>query len=65
MLNPEARLFLFLGVLGGFTTFSTFGYETIAFLRDAQISAAFGNIAAQLFLGLAAVWTGYVLSRYL
>ena len=65
LLNPEARLFLFLGVLASFTTFSTFGFETIALLRDAQLFAAFGNVAAQLFLGLTAVWAGLVLSRYL
>jgi len=56
------RLFLFLGVLGGFTTFSTFGYETMALLRDGQMLSALANIGINLFFGLTAVWLGYGLS---
>ncbi|MBN1270257.1 MAG: fluoride efflux transporter CrcB [Kiritimatiellae bacterium] len=61
----DVRLFLFLGLLGGFTTFSTFGYETMALLRDGQVVSAGINILAQVVLGLAAVWIGYGLSTLL
>jgi fluoride exporter len=61
--RPATRLFLMLGVLGGFTTFSTFGYETLALLRDQEWLPAVGNIALQVFGGLAAVWAGYALSN--
>ncbi|MSQ11965.1 MAG: fluoride efflux transporter CrcB [Dehalococcoidia bacterium] len=61
--GPESRAFLFIGVLGGFTTFSTFGYETFALLRDGQAVQALGNIALQLGVGLAAVWLGYAVVK--
>lgn len=60
---PETRLFLFLGVLGGFTTFSSFAYETSAFLNDGQILLASFNVGSQVVLGLVAVWLGSCLSR--
>lgn len=57
--SPAARLFLMVGFLGGFTTFSTFGYETLNLLRDAQPVAALTNVALHVGLGFAAVWLGY------
>ena len=63
MFGPEARLFLFIGILGGFTTFSSFAYETFSLARDAQYVAAFANIFAQLMCGLLGVWFGNVLAR--
>jgi fluoride exporter len=63
--SPGTRLFLFIGVLGGFTTFSTFGYETFALARDGQLALTLANIALQLLLGLGAVWAGYVISSYM
>ena len=63
LLNQEARALLFIGVLGGFTTFSTFGYETVQLLRDGQSLAAFSNIGLQVCLGLFAVWIGYSISQ--
>ncbi len=63
VLGPGARLFLFLGLLGGFTTFSTFGYETVALLKDADRSQAVINVVLHVGLGLSAVWAGYALSR--
>jgi CrcB protein len=61
--TPETRLFLFLGVLGGFTTFSSFAYETSAFLNDGQFALASLNVGLQVILGLVAVWSGGCLSR--
>lgn len=58
-LSAEARLFLMTGVLGGFTTFSAFGLETMALAREHSWGAAALNIVAHVVLGLAAVWAGY------
>ena len=63
MLGPEARMFLMVGVLGGFTTFSAFGYETFALARGGQLLAAFSNILVTMALGLVAVWLGYKLTN--
>lgn len=61
--SPEARLFLFIGVLGGFTTFSSFAYETFSLARDSENLAAMMNVFGQLSLGLAGVWFGNALAR--
>ena len=58
----ELRAFVLIGILGGFTTYSAFGYETINLIRDGNISAAIVNIATQIVLGLGAVWIGYKLA---
>jgi CrcB protein len=64
--SPESRLFVFIGILGGFTTFSSFAYETSAFLlNDGQVVAASFNVGLQVLLGLFAVWIGGFLSRLL
>ena len=54
----ESRLFVFVGILGGFTTFSSFGNETLNLARDGQIMNALANIGANLLVGLFAVWLG-------
>lgn len=48
------------GFLGGFTTFSAFGYETISLVRAGKVGLAGGNIAAQLVLGMLAAWLGVI-----
>ena len=63
LLGPESRSFLMIGLLGAFTTYSTFGYETLALARDAEILKAIANIGLHLVLGLAAVWLGGVAAR--
>lgn len=61
--STEARLFLFIGALGGFTTFSSITNDTIALVRASNYTAALGNIALSLILGLAAVAIGYALTK--
>jgi CrcB protein len=57
------RLFWLTGVLGGYTTFSAFGHETVTLLRDGGPGAALANVAGQVIVGLAAVWAGAALVR--
>lgn len=56
--STESRSFVFVGLLGGFTTFSSFGNETMNLLRDGETIPAFANVAAHIVLGLGAVWLG-------
>lgn len=58
VLGPETRLFLFTGLLGGFTTFSAFGLETVQLLRRGDWLLAAGYAGGSVLLGLAAVWLG-------
>ena len=58
LLGPDARIFLFIGVLGGFTTYSTFGFESMALLRDGEVLKTTANILLHVILGLFTVWAG-------
>jgi fluoride exporter len=60
--SAEARTLIFIGVLGGFTTFSAFGNETINLWRDGESMLAAANIAAHLVLCLGAVWLSRALA---
>jgi len=57
------RAFIVVGVLGGFTTFSSFGLDTFTLARGGQFGVAAVNAIGQLVFGLAAVWAGYALGR--
>ena len=61
-LTTESRLFVFVGILGGFTTFSSFGNETLNLARDSQMMSALANIGANVIIGLFAVWLGRTVS---
>lgn len=60
-LGPSARVFLTIGLLGSFTTFSTLGHETFEYLRVGDLRLALGNVALNLVLGLGAVGLGRML----
>jgi CrcB protein len=63
VLPPATRAFLFVGVLGGYTTFSAFGAETFQLLRAGQFGFAALSVGLQVSVGLAAVWLGDSLGR--
>lgn len=56
--GPDARLFLFTGLLGGFTTFSAFGLEAVQLIRRGELATAALYAGASVVLGIAAVWLG-------
>jgi len=57
----ELRVFLFVGLLGGFTTYSAFAYEGYALWRGGELVAMFANVGVHLVVGLLAVWAGHAL----
>ena len=65
MIAPQYRQFAAIGILGAFTTFSTFSYETLALLQDSLFRQAALNIVLNLGLGLLAVWGGVVVAKSL
>jgi len=60
-LSAEARLFLFTGIAGGFTTFSAFGLETFYLLRRSELLVASGYVVSSVVIGLAVLWAGFAL----
>ena len=60
-LRAHWREFVFVGLLGGFTTFSTFGLDTFLLMRTHSVGQAAVNVAAQVAGGLLAVWVGYLI----
>ena len=63
--SPELRAFIFIGLLGSFTTFSTFGLETMNLAKNGQWLMTAANVGASVIIGLAAVLADIVLSRYI
>ena len=56
---PHARLFFVVGVLGGFTTFSAFGLETVQLITTSQIAVACFYVSLSVLFGVLATWLGY------
>jgi len=56
--HPNWRLFLVVGVLGGYTTFSSFEYETLQAMRKGGATIAMANVLGSVILGYLAVWFG-------
>jgi CrcB protein len=63
--TPETRAFIFIGILGGFTTFSSFGNDTINLLRDGELFNALLNVSANVIFGLALVWLGRTVAYWI
>ena len=59
--SADVRVFLFTGILGGFTTFSAFGLETMFLLKRGEVAIASANVALSVAAGLLALWIGFVL----
>ena len=57
--SPTSRTVIFIGLLGGFTTFSSYGLQTFTLLRDGEIFLALLNIGLSNIAGLFLVWAGY------
>ena len=62
-LDPAWRLLLVIGFLGGYTTFSSFEWETFTAMRDGQFFSGMLNVVSSVILGYAAVWLGSLLGR--
>lgn len=65
VMSPPLRLFLVIGILGGFTTFSSFSYETISLFRNNEVIAGFLNIAGSVIGCLVATVIGNFAGRML
>ncbi len=63
IVSGDWRLFLGTGILGGFTTFSTLSYESIALMEQGLWAAGLGNMFGSAVAGLAAAWLGIVVGR--
>jgi CrcB protein len=63
LVNPAMRTVILIGLLGGFTTFSSYGLQTFTLLRDGEFGLAALNIVSSNVFGLLMVWAGYVLSK--
>ncbi len=65
LLDANMRLLLAVGLCGGFTTMSTFSYETVALLRDGETLLAMANLGASISTCFLAVWLGSLVGRLL
>ena len=63
LISPNFRIFFAVGVLGGFTTFSTFSFETVGLLKDGAVAIGLLNVAVSIVVGLTATWVGTLAGR--
>ncbi len=62
---PDSRAFTFVGLMGGYTTFSSFGNETMTLFRNGQTTPALVNVGVHVVVGLGAVWLGRLLAGWI
>ena len=65
LVSPTLRTVILIGLLGGFTTFSSFGLQTFTLLREGEFALAALNVTLSNFLGLLMLWAGYSLVKAL
>lgn len=61
-MGPTARTFVFVGLLGGFTTFSSFMLDTLTLMHTGERASAMSNVVGQTTVGFIAVYVGYFLA---
>ncbi len=64
-ISPDFRLFVFIGIIGSFTTFSTYSLETFYLFRSGEIKLALTNVLITNILSIVLVLFGFVTSKYL
>jgi len=62
-LSPNWRYFIPIGFIGGYTTFSSFEYETLMAMRDGALMIGFLNLGLSVALGFICVWVGMMCGR--
>ena len=62
VIGPELRIFLFLGLLGGFTTFSTFAWEGVELIHHGEFAKVLASVMIHVLVGFSAVWFGHALT---
>jgi len=63
-LDASMRLFLLVGVLGGFTTFSTFAFDSLALAQNSNYLGMLLNVVLQVAIGFSAAWLGMAAARF-
>ena len=62
VMGPELRIFLFIGLLGGFTTFSTFAYEGVELIHHGEFAKVLASVMVHVLVGFLAVWFGHAIA---
>ena len=62
--SPNLRFLIPIGFIGGYSTFSTFEYETFRVVQEGEFLIAFLNVILSIVVGFAAVWLGAIVGRY-